>query len=108
MSDELPECKLHFEPPPMTVEFHFDKEVVGTLYFDEKPMRFEGDCDESARLFWDNILIRGETLKAENARLREERKKDCVDFFRWWWSQVGTDTEDGYDEWQALQENIDE
>ena len=27
------------------------------------------------------------------------RRKDCIEFFRWWWNQGGTNTEQGYDAW---------
>lgn len=37
----------------------------------------------------------------EIERLRAERKNDCVEFFRWWWNQPGTNTEKGYDAWCA-------
>jgi hypothetical protein len=30
----------------------------------------------------------------------EELKKFCVEFFRWWWNQPGTNTECGYDVWR--------
>lgn len=48
-----------------------------------------------------------EAKDAEIARLRESRKKDCIGFFQWWWNQPGTNTADGYDRWQALQESSD-
>jgi hypothetical protein len=60
---------------PKTVTFNFDGEVVGTLYFDEKPMRFEGDCDKAAEVFWETLLLHGESLKAENQRLKAALKQ---------------------------------
>jgi hypothetical protein len=106
MSDTL-ECEFHFEPPPpMTVEFRSNGEVVGTLYMNEKPMRFEGDCDESAQVFWDSIIVSGENLKVENQRLRELVKSAFHE---------GCDSGHGGDfTWEesvskkALQENSDE
>lgn len=47
-------------------------------------------------------------LQAEIERLKSERKEHAVAFFRWWWNQGGTNTEDGYDEFIALQEKKDE
>lgn len=31
--------------------------------------------------------------------LEADRKKDCTDFFYWWFNQPGTNTQAGYDEW---------
>jgi hypothetical protein len=33
------------------------------------------------------------------AELEADRKRDCVDFFRWFWNQPGSNTEQGYDSW---------
>lgn len=41
---------------PNTIRFAAkEKGVVGTLYLDE-PMRFEGDADESARVFFECVM----------------------------------------------------
>ena len=32
--------------------------------------------------------------------LEQERKEDCVEFFRWFWNAPGTNAEQGYDEWR--------
>lgn len=42
-----------------------------------------------------------ERLSAEIRQLQEDRKRDCVDFFRWWHNQPGSNTEQGYEEWVA-------
>jgi len=39
--------------------------------------------------------------------LEAERKRDCCAFFRWWWNQPGTNTEDGYDQWLAAAQKED-
>lgn len=31
--------------------------------------------------------------------LKENRRKDCLAFFYWWYNQPGNSTEQGYDEW---------
>ncbi len=43
------------------------------------------------------------------AELEADRKTDCVNFFRWFWNQPGTNAEQGYDEWlKALQQENDD
>jgi hypothetical protein len=44
-------------PKNPTFTFYDGEKVIGTLYL-ESPMRFEGDADESARLFFDNVIER--------------------------------------------------
>jgi len=36
------------------------------------------------------------------AELEASRKKDCVDFFQWWWITPGKNTDQGYDQWLEL------
>ena len=38
-------------------------------------------------------------VEAENERLKDNFKKSACRFFRWWWNQPGTNTEQGFDEW---------
>ena len=76
---------------PMTVEFRSKGEVVGTLYMDEKPMRFEGDCDKAAEVFWDILILKGESLKAENHRLRADVQSAYKDGFRQGQEELGFD-----------------
>jgi len=50
------ELKFSNWKPAHTVVFHNrDGETVGTLWFDG-PMRFEGDAEESARVFFEHFL----------------------------------------------------
>lgn len=44
--------------PNYNVTFHRGQEMVGKLDWNEGPMKFEGDADESAQLFFDNIIKR--------------------------------------------------
>ena len=37
------------------MNFHNGNEIIGTLFF-EKPMRFEGDVTESAKMFIDEVI----------------------------------------------------
>ena len=69
-------------PKPETINFHRGTEIIGTFYLNELPMRFEGDVDESAQVFWDNLCIKGSSLKnriaeleAENAKLRKDKER---------------------------------
>ena len=46
-------------------------------------------------------------MKNENLRIAElegERKRDCCEFFRWFWNSPGTNAEQGYDEWKTLKD----
>lgn len=47
-----------------------------------------------------NIADRLDAKDEEIKRLRNERKRDCVDFFRWWFNQPGSNTEQGYEQWR--------
>ena len=51
-------------------------------------------------------LIREEPewAKTHINELETERKTDCMNFFRWFWNQPGTNAEQGYDKWLALQQ----
>ena len=51
-------------------------------------------------------LIREEPewAKTHINELEAERKTDCINFFRWFWNQPGTNAEQGYDKWLALQQ----
>lgn len=44
--------------PNYTVTFHNDKGIVGKLDWNNGPMTFEGDADESAQLFFEHIIQR--------------------------------------------------
>ena len=43
------------EAPRRTIQFSTDAGVVGTLYLGP-PMRFEGDAEESARVFFEQVI----------------------------------------------------
>jgi hypothetical protein len=46
--------------------------------------------------------VRLSTLRKAEGRIAElesERKNDCINFFRWFWNQPGTNADQGYDEW---------
>jgi hypothetical protein len=43
-------------PPAYTVQFYKDKNKVGELIWKDGPMKFEGDAEESAQLFFDNVI----------------------------------------------------
>jgi len=49
-------------------------------------------------------LLRGQLLSsyARIDELEASRKSDCVDFFRWWWNELGSNTDDGYDQWLSI------
>jgi hypothetical protein len=56
------------------------------------------------------IAVEKNRYKQELARVNElgfakyltdRRKRDCVEFFQWFWNQPGTNAEQGYDEWRA-------
>ena len=50
------ELEIHTKPEePYTVNFFRDGTCVGTLYLDP-PLRFEGDAEHSARIFFDLII----------------------------------------------------
>jgi len=51
---------------------------------------------------YSDLVAENKALKVELDALKTSRKKDCVAFFCWWWNQLGTNTEQGYDEWAAL------
>lgn len=44
--------------PNYTVTFHREDKMIGKLDWNEGPMKFEGDADASAQLFFDNIIKR--------------------------------------------------
>jgi len=56
--------------PNYNVSFHNDWKMVGQLDFNGDVMTFEGDADESAKVFIDFIAMRFEQ------RLKEERAKE--------------------------------
>ena len=72
-------------PKPETIMFHKGTELVGTLYLDETPMRFDGDVDESSQVFWDNLRITGSSLKKRIAELEDENAKLSKDKTRLEW-----------------------
>ena len=45
------------EPEPDQIVFQYDGKEVGRLSL-KSPMHFEGDADESARLFFDLMIVR--------------------------------------------------
>jgi hypothetical protein len=46
------------DPGPHTLNFcKEDGETIGKLYL-ESPMRFEGDAEESARIFFEHVIKR--------------------------------------------------
>ena len=48
-----------------------------------------------------------DAIKAKDRRIAElegERKRDCCEFFRWFWNAPGTNAEQGYDQWKALKD----
>ena len=60
----------------------------------------QGTDDEQGQLIAE--LVDGMSKAADRLeKLNAERKKDCVDFFRWFWNAPGTNAEQGYDEWRA-------
>jgi hypothetical protein len=44
--------------PSYKVSFHREGRTVGVLDWNDGPMKFEGDAEESAQLFFDNIIKR--------------------------------------------------
>ena len=54
-----------YVPPAYTVQFHKDGKAVGTLSWKDGPMTFEGDAEESAQLFFDNIIKRYTQVQLE-------------------------------------------
>ena len=48
-------------------------------------------------------------LEEHITELKAQRKSDCVNFFRWFWNQPGTNADQGYDEWiTALKQGNDD
>jgi hypothetical protein len=47
--------KLH-NPQGYSVIFYKGAKRVGTLSWEDGPMKFEGDVEESAQLFFDNVI----------------------------------------------------
>jgi len=47
----------------------------------------------------DGRYMRADDVEEKIAELKEERKQDCIDFFYWWWNQLGQNTDQGYDKW---------
>jgi hypothetical protein len=47
-----------YVPPAYTVQFHKDGKPIGTLSWKDGPMKFEGDVEYSAQLFFDNVIKR--------------------------------------------------
>lgn len=45
-------------PPAYTVQFYKDKTKVGELDWNDGTMKFKGDVDESAQLFFDEVIKR--------------------------------------------------
>ena len=54
-----------YVPPAYTVQFYKDNKAVGTLSWKDGPMKFEGDADESAQLFFDNVIKRYTQIQIE-------------------------------------------
>ena len=54
-----------YVPPAYTVQFNKDGKIVGTLSWKDGPMKFEGDAEESAQLFFDNIIKRYTQVQLE-------------------------------------------
>jgi hypothetical protein len=54
-----------YVPPAYTVQFHKDGKPIGTLSWKDGPMKFEGDAEESAQLFFDNIIKRYTQVQLE-------------------------------------------
>jgi len=44
--------------PEYSVSFYRENQLVGKLDWNDGPMKFEGDAEESAQLFFDNIIKR--------------------------------------------------
>ena len=54
-----------YVPPAYNVQFHKDGKPIGTLSWKDGPMKFEGDAEESAQLFFDNIIKRYTQVQLE-------------------------------------------
>ena len=64
--------------PNYNVTFHVDQKLIGKLDFNGNVMTFEGDADESAKVFMDFIAMRFEQrLKEERAKENEECAVEC-------------------------------
>ena len=42
--------------PNYSVSFHREEKMIGKLDWNDGPMTFEGDADESAQIFFDNVF----------------------------------------------------
>jgi len=70
---------------------------------------YESRITELEQLNEDQSRIHAKQLKesyeiseahlAQLEAVKRDRKKDCVDFFRWFWNQPGNIVEQGYGEW---------
>lgn len=47
-----------YVPPAYTVQFHKEGKPIGALSWKDGPMKFEGNVEESAQLFFDNVIKR--------------------------------------------------
>jgi hypothetical protein len=47
-----------YVPPAYTVQFYKEGKPIGTLSWKDGPMKFEGDVEYSAQLFFDNVIKR--------------------------------------------------
>jgi hypothetical protein len=56
-SDILLNTSLYV-PPAYTVSFYKDRTKVGELDWNDGTMKFEGDAEESAQLFFDEVIKR--------------------------------------------------
>jgi hypothetical protein len=73
----MPYGKMEFAKPNHTIQFHQDNKVVGTLDFNGPQMKFEGDMDESCRLFLQFVAQSFDgRLKEEYQRGYEAAKKE--------------------------------
>lgn len=52
---ESPVIKLEALKPAYNIKFYNNQGIVGTLWFDG-PLRFGGDAEESARVFFEHFL----------------------------------------------------
>ena len=78
-------------------------ELQGTIKLlrKDKQMFYEVEKGRAEQAAIDKDFI--QQYQREIEQLQASRKRDCVDFFRWFWNQPGTNAEQGYDKWLSLQ-----
>jgi len=52
---EVPDA-FRGEKPAFSLTFDLDGKIIGRFYYEDKRLKFEGDCDESAQIWVDFVI----------------------------------------------------